>query len=265
MRIATLNLRNTADRWPARRQLLVRQLVALAPEVIAVQELRMVPDQARWITAEVARRSAGRLAYRCHRRPKTGVAGLWEGIGVLSRVPVVSTAWLDLRADGRVAQRVTVRTSAGPSGPGSGMAADLDVYNAHLGLGGEVLRSGQAQRLLDWMGGRRRAPAVLMGDLNARPGSPTIELLSGRLRSAHLAVHGCEPPRTVPTPLRLGAAGAAGSVLDYVFVNDLVEVVDARLAFDEVDGALCASDHYGLVADVTLTPEPAAPTRDSDG
>ena len=200
----------------------------------------MVPDQARWITAEVARASAGRLRYRSYRRPKTGVAGPWEGIGVLSRLPVVSTAWLDLRADRRVAQRVTVRTGA----------SDLDVYNTHFGLGGEVLRSGQAQRLLDWMDGRRRGPAVLMGDLNARPGSPTIELLSGRLRSAHLAVHGCEPPRTVPTPLRAGAG--AGSVLDYVLVNDLVEVTGARLAFDELDGLLCASDHYGLVADVRL-------------
>src|SRR5687768_6807650 len=149
-----------------------------------------------------------------------------------------------------VAQRVTVRTTEG----------DLDVYNAHLGLGGEVLRSAQAQRLLDWMDGRRPGPAVLMGDLNARPGSPTIELLSGRLRSAHVAVHGCEPPRTVPTPLRLAAAGA-GSVLDYVFVNDVVEVADARLAFDEVEGPLCASDHYGLVADLTLLPELAAVTR----
>ena len=267
MRIATLNVRNTADRWPARRDLMVRQLVALAPAVIAVQELRMVPDQARWITGEVARRSAGRLAYRAHRRPKTGVAGLWEGIGVLSRVPVVSTAWLDLRADARVAQRVTVRTDEGV----------LDVYNAHLGLGGEELRSAQAQRLLDWMDGRRRGPAVLMGDLNARPGSPTIELLAGRLRSAHLAVHGVEPPRTVPTPLRVGGAGA-GSVLDYVFVNDLVDVGDARLAFDELEGPsgpgsgvegpsgpgsgmqgpLCASDHYGLVVDLASIADPAA-------
>ena len=254
MRVATLNVRNTADRWPERRGLLVRQLVALAPEVRAVQELRMLPDQARWITNEVARRSAGRLVYRCHRRPKTGVAGLWEGIGVLSRVPVVSTAWLDLRADGRVAQRVTVRT-------GNGGEGTLDVYNAHLGLGGEGLRSAQAQRLLDWMDRRRPGPAVLMGDLNARPGSPTIELLSGRLRSAHLDLHGCEPPRTVPTPLR-GSVSGEGSVLDYVFVNDEVDVVDARLAFDElegpsgpgsgVDGLLCASDHYGLVAELSL-------------
>ena len=241
MRVATLNLRNTADRWRERRTLLVRQLVALAPEVIAVQELRMVPDQARWITGEVGRVTGGRLDYGCHRRPKAGAAGVWEGIGVLSRVPVVSTAWLDLHADRRVAQRVTVRTAEGT----------LDVYNAHLGIGGEALRAGQAQRLLDWMDGRRRQPAVLMGDLNARPGSPTIELLSGRLRSAHAVVHGCEPPRTVPTPLRVGYAGA-GSVLDYILVNDLVEVVDARIAFDEALGALCASDHYGLVADLGL-------------
>jgi endonuclease/exonuclease/phosphatase family metal-dependent hydrolase len=242
VRLATLNLRNTADRWPARRRLLVRQLVALAPDVIAVQELRMVPDQARWITGEVARQSGGRLAYRCHRRAKTGAAGLWEGIGVLSRLEVVSTAWLDLGADRRVAQRVTVRTAQGVT---------LDVYNAHLGLGGEVLRSAQARRLLDWINGRRLGPAVLLGDLNARPGSPTIELLSAHFRSAHAAVHGREPDRTVPTPLRMGAAGA-GSVLDYVFVNDLVEVTDARLAFDEVDGTLCASDHYGLVAELSL-------------
>jgi endonuclease/exonuclease/phosphatase family metal-dependent hydrolase len=241
VRVATLNVRNTADRWPARRRLLVRQLVALAPEVIGVQELRVLPDQARWIAGEVARVSGGRLSYRAYRRPKMGAAGLWEGIGVLSRVPVVSTGWLDLHADGRVAQRVTVRVGDGT----------LDVYNAHLGLGGEVLRSGQAQRILDWMAGRRPGPAVLLGDLNARPGSPTLELLATRLRSAHVAVHGCEPDRTVPTPLRAGATGA-GSVLDYILVNDQVEVAGAWLAFDEAEGTICASDHYGLVADLRL-------------
>jgi endonuclease/exonuclease/phosphatase family metal-dependent hydrolase len=66
-----------------------------------------------------------------------------------------------------------------------------------------------------------------------------------------VAVHGCEPDRTVPTPLRAGATGA-GSVLDYILVNDQVEVAGAWLAFDEAEGAICASDHYGLVADLRL-------------
>lgn len=248
MRVATLNLRNTADRWPARRELLVRQLVALAPDVLAVQELRTVPDQARGIVGEVARVTAGRLVYNRHCRRKTGAAGLWEGIGVLSRLPVVSTAWLDLATQHRVAQRVTVRTAEG----------ELDVYNTHLGVGGEVLRSAQARRVLDWMDGRRPGPAVLVGDLNARPGSPTIELLSSRLRSAHLVCHGREPARTAPTPLRRHYTGDGG-VLDYVFVNEQVEVTDARIAFDEVDGDLCASDHYGLVAELSACCSPASP------
>jgi len=239
VRIVTLNLRNTADRWPERRNLLVRQLVDLAPDVMGVQELRMVPDQARWIAGEVARLSGGRLRYRRYRKAKTGLAGMWEGIGVLAAVPVVATAWLDLGAQARVAQRATVRM------PEGGL---LDVYNTHLGLGGEVLRTAQAQRIVDWMERRPPLPAVLMGDFNARPGSPTIELLSRRLRSAHFVVHGHEPARTVPTPLRWWTT-SEGSVLDYVFVNDLLEVHDARTAFDACDPddpTLAASDHYGL-------------------
>jgi len=243
--VATLNLRNTADRWRERRRLLVDQLVDLAPDVLGVQELRMFPDQATWIVREVTGATDGRLRYRAYRRPKTGTAGLWEGVGVLARIPVVATAWLDLGAQGRVAQRVTVRPPEGGT---------LDVYNTHLGLGGEASRSAQARRILEWMEVRPPVPAVLVGDLNARPGSPTIELLSSRLRSAHLVVHGCEPVRTVPTPLRLRPVGE-GSVLDYVFVNDLLDVGDARVAFAEAgpdDPGLAASDHFGL--SVTVTP-----------
>lgn len=212
----------------------------------------MFPDQASWIVREVAARTEGRLHYRAYRGAKTGLGGLWEGIGVLSRVPVVATAWLDLGAQRRVAQRVTVRPPEG---------GVLDVYNTHLGLGGEALRTAQARRILEWIDVRPSVPLVLTGDFNARPGSPTVELLSSRLRSAYLEVHGCEPDRTVPTPLRPRPT-SEGSVLDYVFVNRLLHVAGARVAFDEADPGdptLCASDHYGL--SVTVSCSPASPDQ----
>ena len=241
MRIATLNLRNTADRWPERRTLLVRQLIDLAPDVIGLQEARTVPDQAGWIARRVARVSGSRLEYRCYRRPKLGHRGLWEGLATLTRIPVAATAWISLGSQARVAQRLTVRP------PEGGL---LDFYNTHLGLGGEVLRSAQAQILLDWMARRPPVPVVLVGDLNARPGSPTLERLSTRLRSAHGVLHGREVAHTVPTPLRVGWTGAY-SILDWILVSEQVDVSEARLAFDEVDPSdptLAVSDHYGLTA-----------------
>ncbi len=254
MRIATLNVRNTADRWRQRRHLLVGQLVDLAPDVLATQELRIVPDQAAWLIREVERRSGRRLRYRSYRRPKTGLHGLWEGIGVLSRLPVVAVAWLDLGVDARVAQRVTVHR------PDGGL---LDLYNTHFGGIGEERRCAQARRVLEWMDARPPLPVVLVGDLNARPGSPTVDLVSSRLRSAHVDRHQREPARTVPTPLRVGYTGD-GAVLDYVFVNDLVEVHDAGIVFDQLgpaDPTLAASDHYGLAVTVTARATGTAPRR----
>ncbi len=239
MRIATLNLRNTADRWRERRSLLVRQLVDLAPDVAGLQEVRTVPNQARWIAGEAERQSGGRLRYRCYGRRKVGLWGAWEGIAILTAVPVTATAWIALGSQARVAQRVTVRP------PHGGL---LDLYNTHLGVGGEALRTAQARLILDWMAARPPVPTVLLGDLNARPESPTIQLLSSRLRSAH----GDERPPTVPTPLRPGRSGDA-SILDYVLVNDLVEVRDATRAFaeaDPTDPTLYPSDHYGLAVTV---------------
>lgn len=248
VRVATLNVRNTADRWRRRRPLLVRQLVQLDPHIIGLQELRSIPDQGAGIRRFAERSSHGRLAYEGHRTYKTGLWGFWEGLGTFSRLPVVDRGSLGLGGENRVAQRVTVRL------PGGGL---LELYNAHLASGDESLRTAQAGRLLEWMGDRP-GPQVLVGDFNARPGSPTVGLLTGALRSAYAVVHGGEPSKTVPTPLRVGATGE-GSVLDYIFVDDRLEVHDARVVFDQADPAdehLVASDHYGLVATVSVRSSP---------
>jgi endonuclease/exonuclease/phosphatase family metal-dependent hydrolase len=80
-------------------------------------------------------------------------------------------------------------------------------------------------------------------------------VLGERLRSAFALVHGVEPAKTWPTPLRSGAG--RGSVIDYVLVDEHVEVVDAWLTFDEAsstDPTLVASDHFGVAATVTVRP-----------
>ena len=243
IRVGTLNCRNTTDRWRARKPLLVRQLVALQPDVIGLQELRRFPSQARAI-ARGAR--AGDLVLDQFRSYKTGLYGLWEGVAVLSRLPVLDRAKLRLGGQNRVAQRVTVAA-------GDGL---LELYNTHLASEGEEVRTRQAERLLEWMAERSSLPQVLVGDFNARPTAPSIRLLADQLRSAYALVHGQEPEKTVPTPLRVGATGK-GSVLDFIFVNPLVDVHDASRTFEEADPAdenLVASDHYGLVATISVRP-----------
>ena len=44
-------------------------------------------------------------------------------------------------------------------------------------------------------------------------------------------------------------------MIDYIFVNELVDVQEAWVTFDKVDDGderLCASDHYGLAAKIAL-------------
>lgn len=245
VRVATLNCRNTADRWRRRRGLLVRQLVELHPDVIGLQELRTFPNQGAWISRRARRQSPDRrLGYRRHWTGKTGLMGLWEGLATLASLPIVERTWIALGAQHRVAQRVTLQLGGG------GL---LQLYNAHLVSGDEAERQRQVARLLELMEAAPGVPQVLLGDFNASPARESIQLLHSRLRSAHVVVHGKEPPRTVPTPLRIGAQ-SNGAVVDYIFVNHLLDVHDARLVFDEVDPhdpTLVASDHYGLTATVS--------------
>ncbi len=246
LRIATLNVRNTADRWRQRRELVLAQLGELAPDVIGVQELRRWPSQTEWITRRLNQSLPAGPPYLYHSAAKTGLWGLWEGIAVLSRLPVVERGSLDLRGQHRVANWVRVRLVDGSL---------LEVYNAHLSSGDEALRDSQARLIMDHMATQPEIPKLVVGDLNARPASSTLRVLGEQLRSAYALVHGQEPTKTWSTPLRPGVGRA--SVIDYVLVDDHVEVLDAWLTFDRPapsDPTLFPSDHYGVAATVRLGP-----------
>lgn len=245
IRIATLNCRNATDQWRRRRGLLLDQLVALRTDVIGLQELRhFIPAQGRWIAERVGTRTT--TAHWLHTTYKTGLWWWWEGIGILTRLPVVERSWLELGST-RVANVTRLEL------PDGGV---LDFYNTHLASRGAGVRTAQAARILEWMATRPGPPQVLAGDFNAAPTARSIGLVRERLQSAYALANGAEPAKTVPTPLRRRGMGAGReSVLDYLFVNDRVRVLEARLAFDACDPGdphLYPSDHFGLVATVSI-------------
>ena len=246
LRVGTLNVRNTADRWRERRELLVAQLAELRPDVVGLQELRRRPSQVRWITRRLNQALRLEPPYRYHATGKTGLWGLWEGIAVLTRLPMVERGSLDLAGAHRVANWVRVRLPGG---------AVLEVHNAHLSSRDEELRDRQARLILDHLATRERVPTLLVGDLNAGPASSTLRLLGEQLRSAYALCHGQEPRKTWPTGLRPGVAN--GSVIDYVLVDHDLEVVDAWLTFDRpasTDATLFPSDHFGIAATIRVRP-----------
>ncbi|HEX2275135.1 MAG TPA: endonuclease/exonuclease/phosphatase family protein [Acidimicrobiales bacterium] len=245
LRVGTLNCRNTANDWRRRRAVLLSQLVELDPDVMGFQELRRWPSQAGWITRAVNQAYGDPAAYQAHRTYKTGLYRFWEGLAVLTRLPIVERGWLDLQSDSRVATFVALRL------PDGGV---LDFYNVHLTFGAAEERTAQARLLMRWLAERAGEPQVVVGDFNARPTEPAVAVVTERLRSAYAVVHDREPEKTVPTPLR-GRAQGPDAVIDYMFVNDRVDVHDASVTFQRAtpdDPRLVASDHYGLMATVSV-------------
>lgn len=239
--VATLNLYNRAGRWGERAPLLVDQFIELLPDVIGLQEVDLVIDQGNWLVHLVNSR-LGQPTYRIHHVTSPGRLAPWLANAIATRLPVLAHEGLDLLSGERMAQGVQLETADGP----------FDLYNTHLHhpLDAAELRCEQARRLLDWLtkwGDDK--PRAIVGDFNARPGEPAVDLMKERLRSAHETAHGHEPEKTWPTPINTDDRDPPGC-LDYIFVGG-AEVKECRLAFDrphEYDPTLYPSDHLGLVA-----------------
>lgn len=247
--VATLNLRGTRDRWVQRAPLLMDQLAALLPDVIGLQEVARLSRQGWWIRDQLnLRRPQGVPAYDIRQAWKQGLAGWFEGCAILASLPLLQHQRLELPGGRRVAQRARLALPGGNQ---------LDMYNTHLhhtGEGGD-LRLKQAQALLAWMERQGSTPRILVGDLNATPGSRAITLLRQTLRSGFVEVHGTEPPRTSPAPLSVRFGGPA-LVLDYILLGPGITAHEARVTFEDVspeDARLSASDHYGLAAAISIT------------
>ena len=275
LRVATVNICRDQSRWPERRNLLAHGLTALSLDLIALQEVAdpLGVSTAHWLADQLG-------GYSVHICPKSGWGRKWEGIAVLSRLPVEGHEILDLRGQQRTAQFVRVRVGGQP----------VVLVNGHYywPVGAHSVQVKQVGRVLERIASFDPGSAsIVCGDFNATPNGRSIALMRQAFVSAHQARHGREPDFTFPTPLvsggRIRKAITAGlyrllsngpsdiwrGTLDYIFVSPEIAVVECGVILDRPspgDSTLYASDHFGLSATLeipALDSRGPAPSTDS--
>ena len=244
LHVATLNIRNLADRWAERLGLLLADMSALQPDLLGLQEVVYPMQQDRLIGA------AGEGRY--------GASRAWSGRpeygnSLLVREPLAASEVERLELGlNRSALRATVTL------PG-GSRALVVVTHLHHEVDGAAERDEQTRRLLDWLAAFEAAAVatasqLVMGDFNANPGEPAAaRMRSAGYRSAYADVNGTDPAVTWPSGLQAPAIDTDGdpACLDYIWVRGAVQVASARLAFnhpDPEDPTLFPSDHLGIAA-----------------
>jgi endonuclease/exonuclease/phosphatase family metal-dependent hydrolase len=240
--VATLNIRNIADRWGERIPLLLADMAALQPDLIGLQECVFAVQQDRILGA------AGDAQYATRRgwagRPAYGNA-------ILGRQPLRMDEGDRLElGHNRSALRVPVTLP-------SGTRFDFVVTHLHHEVADEAIRAQQAAKLIAWLADITW-PLVVVGDFNAEPVEPTYaQMLDAGFRSAFAEANGAEPAVTWPSGIKAPGMDLDGDpgCLDYIWLRGAIKAEDCRLAFDRpaaADLTLYPSDHLGLAAHVRI-------------
>ena len=279
LRVVTLNFWGTQPPLERRIEIAARQLSALGPDVVCLQE---VQHHAGRTTATLL---AERLGMHAYYAMACEWAGGQEGLAILARAKCDDVRVLPLPeprlADARILLSAHVATDGGP----------IWVHTTHLhyrlddGIAREkqVIAIDEAIRAL----GRDKdsAPQILCGDFNATPDSDEMRFLRGlttlaerrtHFQDAWLRLHresqpGDGPLEGITWSSENGFTRPLRSLdidrrIDYVFVTSrkkdgraTVHASHVVMTEREGQGAdeICASDHYGVMADVQVVPNPS--------
>lgn len=240
--VVTLNLWHDQRDWPSRLKRIVRELRALEPDVVCLQEV---------LEHEKLRNQAATLAESLDCRVHfTSVDPEWArkryGNAILTRHPLLAVGGRPIApaSDYRTVAHVRVNVRG----------HEFDVYGTHLHhtREGGAIRAEQVADLLAFVDSTRSGGAlVLAGDFNCEPGSPELAPVEARFRNAFEAVHpGVSGAAAATMNPALGAAPVA---IDHVFVPHegkvRLEPVEARILFrDAGPDSVWASDHFGVLA-----------------
>lgn len=168
------------------------------------------------------------------------------GTLVLSRYPIRECRTLPLRRaqDGSEPRGLTLAViEAGKT--------TLEVYNTHLHTRPEDRRL-QGEDIAAALDRAPRRPAVLMGDLNARPDAAELAPLHQRLRDAWQAAGAAAQGNPDGATSPAAPDEAPANRIDYIFVSPGIRVVRVTVPVDA--RTRLAADHYPVIADLVLTP-----------
>lgn len=251
--VATLNLHGSRDRWLQRRSLVVAQLLDAAADVIALQQVALPIAQGRWLrnqlNARLQVREGGRRYQYVEKRRAHPFYGLIDGVGLLTRLPLLSWDGIPLGYDGHVALRANLLLD-------DGATLDVATLRLHPQRHAEQERDQQVMALIGRLHTIGAAPRrILVGSFNAGPQAPAVRRLIDfyRYRSAFAEARGYEAPATFPTALR-AVDLTVGLCLDYIFLSPQVGRVRQAAVLGNrpaaADPTLYPSDHVGLLAQI---------------
>ncbi|WP_313346108.1 endonuclease/exonuclease/phosphatase family protein [Stenotrophomonas sp.] len=247
MSMVTFNLHHDREDWPQRRKVILRELQALQPDAIALQEVIQKPyvrNQAAWL--------AGKLGYD-YAFVSTDPPGRFKRYGnaLLTRRPVLA------RGEHLLAPLTDYRTVAHLRIDVEGQA--VNIYATHLNERsderGSRTRSEQVADLLKFIATTSGdAPVIIAGDFNALVDAGDLSALRQRYGDSFGSVHVNNELAQVSTLNR--HYFEAPSRIDHIFFQqDKLLAREARILFDQpyAEGRW-ASDHYGVWTRLQFAP-----------
>lgn len=235
--LVTFNLYHDKDDWPKRREQLLRQMQALRPDAIALNEVlqhEQLRNQAQWL--------AERLGYQvaffstdAEGQPRR------YGNALLTRHPILA------RAERRLQPHDDSRTAGLLRIDMDRRLLNLYVTHLHWTDGGGAIRERQVRDLLQFVADSADgAPALLLGDFNAEARAPELAAIAAGYADAFALAH---PQATAEQAGTLNRHYyATPRSIDHVFLPPRqFGVASAQRLFDRPDAnGVWASDHYGL-------------------
>jgi endonuclease/exonuclease/phosphatase family metal-dependent hydrolase len=274
LRVVTFNLLHDGaasgffdggTRLEERLDMAIRELNALDPDIVAVQE---ASDSRRH--GSVPERLAKALGFHVVFEPATqhvfglrpldwlvvGVMGFEEGSAILSRFPIGASHVYDLPRcrkwlEPRIMLEAAIETTWGP----------LQVFSAHTGRGDECQMERVGEIVQDHVGS---GPSLLMGDFNTPETSKVLTTL--RSEAGFIDVFRVANPDTNGPTVWQRIESSEPTVsrrVDFILLlngrESITSVRTSRIVFNRPrqlpDGTvLWPSDHYGVFAEIEIVP-----------